>query len=49
MCHECGCESVGSETGIIPVTIQDVSVDGESGLTLKMNSKSEQKKQFINE
>lgn len=33
MCIECGCESVGSETGIIPVTINDVSKDGESGLT----------------
>ena len=25
MCVECGCEAFGSETGIIPVTINDVS------------------------
>lgn len=29
MCIECGCESVGSETGVIPVTVIDVSKDGE--------------------
>jgi hypothetical protein len=49
MCVECGCESLGSETGIIPVTITDVSRDGESGLTLDMTSTPEQTRQFINE
>ena len=33
MCIECGCESLGSETGIASVNITDVSSDGESGLT----------------
>jgi hypothetical protein len=28
MCIECGCESVGSETGIKEVNIQDVSDQG---------------------
>jgi hypothetical protein len=33
MCIECGCEALGSETGIVPVIINDVSTNGESGLT----------------
>jgi hypothetical protein len=33
MCAECRCESVGSTTGITPVTITDTSRDGDSGLT----------------
>ena len=33
MCIECGCETLGSTTGATPVTITDVSRDGESGLT----------------
>jgi hypothetical protein len=49
MCIECGCESLGSETGIASVTITDVSRDGESGLTLGMTSTPEQTRQFINE
>jgi hypothetical protein len=49
MCIECGCEALGSETGITPVTIIDVSRDGESGLTLDMTSTPEQTRQFINE
>ena len=49
MCFECGCESVGSTTGIIPVTVTDVSKDGEAGLTLNMTSTPEQTRQFINE
>jgi hypothetical protein len=40
---------LGSETGIVPVTIIDVSRDGESGLTLVMTSTPEQTRQFINE
>ena len=49
MCIECGCESLGSETGIVAVNITDVSRDGESGLTLDMTSTPEQTRQFINE
>jgi len=33
MCVECGCENVGSTTGIADATINDVSNDGESGLS----------------
>jgi hypothetical protein len=49
MCIECGCEALGSSTGIIPVTVTDVSTDGEAGLTLSMTSTPEQTRQFINE
>ena len=49
MCIECGCESLGSDTGIAPVTVTDVSTDGEAGLTLSMTSTPEQTRQFINE
>ena len=49
MCIECGCESVGSETGIVPVTINDVSTDGEAGLTLNMTATPDQRTDFINE
>lgn len=48
MCIECGCESVGSKTGIVPAPIIDVSRDGESGLNLSMTSTPEQTRQFIN-
>jgi hypothetical protein len=49
MCFECGCESVGSATGIVPVTITEVSRDGEAGLTLNMTATPEQRTSFINE
>lgn len=49
MCFECGCESVGSETGIVSAPMLDVSRDGEAGLTLNMTSTPEQTRQFINE
>lgn len=49
MCNECGCGAVGSSAGIISVTIEDVSRDGDSGLTLSMSSTPEQTRQFINE
>jgi hypothetical protein len=51
MCVECGCESLGSETGIanIPGGILDVSRDGEAGLTLNMTATPEQRENFINE
>ena len=49
MCIECGCESIGSETGIASANINDVSTDGESGLTFKMTATPEQRERFINE
>jgi hypothetical protein len=49
MCYECGCETVGSTKGVTPITIVDVSRDGDSGLTLGMVSSPEQTRQFINE
>jgi hypothetical protein len=49
MCYECGCESVGSETGIVSAPMLDVTRDGEAGLTLNMTSTPEQTRQFINE
>jgi hypothetical protein len=51
MCIECGCESLGSESGIvnIPGGILNVSRDGDAGLTLNMTSTPEQTRQFINE
>jgi hypothetical protein len=51
MCVECGCESVGSSTGIasIPGGILDVTRDGESGLTLNMTATPQQRERFINE
>jgi hypothetical protein len=49
MCIECGCESVGSETGIASVSIQDVTFQGTSGVTLSMVSTPEQTERFINE
>lgn len=49
MCFECGCESVGSETGIASVSINDASKSGDAGLTLKMTATPEQRERFINE
>jgi len=51
MCVECGCEKVGSETGIvnIPGGILDTSRDGESGLTLNMTATNQERLRFINE
>jgi hypothetical protein len=40
MCIECGCESVGSATGITAVTIQDMSSQGNSGLNQEGSSGS---------
>ena len=48
MCVECGCESVGSSTGIADATINDVSNDGESGLTLNMSATPQERQRFIN-
>jgi len=51
MCKECGCNMVGSQTGIaqIPGGIMDASRDGESGLTLNMTATPQQRERFINE
>ncbi len=51
MCVECGCENVGSQTGMtnIPGGILNVSRDGEAGLTLNMTATPEQRERFINE
>jgi hypothetical protein len=51
MCVECGCEAVGSQSGIsvIPGGMLDVSRDGEAGLTLNMTATPEQRERFINE
>lgn len=51
MCVECGCNKVGSETGMtkIPGGILNVSRDGEAGLTLDMTATPEQRERFINE
>ena len=49
MCLECGCESVGSEKGVINAPMLDVTRDDESGLTLNMTATQEQRTRFINE
>ena len=49
MCIECGCEALGSETGITPVSIIDTSTDGASGLTLDMTATQSQREEFIEE
>ena len=51
MCIECGCNKVGSETGIAQISggMLDVSRDGEAGLTLNMTATPEQRERFINE
>lgn len=49
MCYECGCEAVGSETGIISAPMLDVTRDGESGLTLNMTATQKERTRFINE
>lgn len=49
MCIECGCEALGSETGIASVSIIDASTDGASGLTLDMTATPSQREAFIEE
>jgi hypothetical protein len=51
MCLECGCglDTVGSGAGEVSVSIQDVSKDGEAGLTLNMTATPQQRERFINE
>jgi hypothetical protein len=51
MCVECGCENVGSQTGMtsIPGGMLDVTRDGEAGLTLNMTATQQERLRFINE
>ena len=49
MCVECGCQSVGSETGIVPVSIIDMTTQGSSGLTLDMSATRGQMQDFVEE
>lgn len=51
MCIECGCENVGSQTGManIPGGVRDVTRDGEAGLTLDMTATNQERLRFINE
>jgi hypothetical protein len=49
MCIECGCGSVGSETGIVPVSIEDKTSQGNAGVTLSMTSTRSETERFISE
>ena len=49
MCIECGCESVGSQTGIVPVSMIDMTNQGSSGLTLDMSATRGQMQDFVEE
>ncbi len=51
MCDVCGCgvNTVGTTIGETPVKVNDVSRDGNSGLTLDMTATSQQRERFINE
>jgi hypothetical protein len=49
MCIECGCNSVGSETGVVPVSIEDKTSQGNAGMTFSMTSTRSQTERFINE
>ena len=51
MCYECGCEAVGSSTGVtnIPGGILVVSTDGQERITLNKTATPEQRDRFINE
>jgi hypothetical protein len=40
MCYECGCETTGSTLGATPVSIIDVSTQGNSGLNREGSSES---------
>jgi len=49
MCIECGCEMVGSQTGIVPVSLIDMTSQGNAGLTLDMSATREEREDFIEE
>lgn len=49
MCIECGCNMVGSQTGIKSVSIMDMTGQGNAGLTLDMSATREQREEFIEE
>ena len=44
----CGLDTVGTAMGETPVSIKDVSKDGNAGLTLKMTATPQQRESFIN-
>lgn len=46
MCKECGCESVGSESGIVSISLSDQTKQGETGVTLGMTSSYEGMREF---
>lgn len=49
MCVECGCQSVGSETGIASVSLIDMTTQGSAGLTLDMSATRAQMQEFVEE
>ncbi len=49
MCVECGCNNVGSPVGITPVSLIDMTSQGNAGLTLGMTASREQREEFIEE
>lgn len=49
MCVECGCNMVGSETGIKSVSMTDMTSQGNAGLTLDMSATRGQMQEFIEE
>lgn len=49
MCVECGCQSVGSETGIASVSLIDMTTQGSAGLTLDMSATRSQMQEFVEE
>jgi len=49
MCIECGCEMVRSQTGIVPVSLIDMTSQGNAGLTLDMSATREEREDFIEE
>ena len=51
MCSTCGCglNSVGSQLGQTPVSIQDMTSQENSGVTLSMTATPEQRERFVNE
>jgi hypothetical protein len=49
MCVECGCNNVGSPVGVTPVSLKDMTSQGNAGLTLGMTATREQREEFIEE
>ncbi|NDF30073.1 MAG: hypothetical protein EB150_07740 [Nitrososphaeria archaeon] len=49
MCVECGCNNVGSPVGVTPVSLIDMTSQGNAGLTLDMSATRGQMQEFIEE